>query len=57
MARTPIRESGGDIFWDTAPDGKNWTTLVMAAVQAFGAPSSSGDGVRSPRWCAADGTS
>jgi hypothetical protein len=30
-----IRESGGTIFWETAPDGKSWTTLVMAAAPAF----------------------
>jgi hypothetical protein len=31
-----IRESGGSVFWETAPDGKSWTTLVMTAVPAFG---------------------
>jgi hypothetical protein len=30
-----IRESGGTVFWDTAPDGKSWTTLAMDAALSF----------------------
>jgi hypothetical protein len=30
-----IRESGGNIFWETAPDGKTWATQVMNGTPAF----------------------
>jgi hypothetical protein len=31
-----IRESGGTIYWETAPDGKTWTTQATNAALAFG---------------------
>jgi hypothetical protein len=31
-----VRESGGNLFWETAPDGKMWTTQVTVAVPSFG---------------------